>query len=472
MATTPNADPPRIDSDAELVNAIQQWANYRHLSRPDHLGDTAVRLWRIAQFCGDAEPDPRTGLDGDTARQLHRLGADVIAEFRHTQSREPSLQELLSWYGGRLDPLGYHLNNRTGTVEANHPAPEQTQLRIARSTTGPTSTTQPASTDPTTKRKRGESAGRNQLRGPGRRARPRPIQHRVLRRLRRRPETLRVPMGRDLIRRPTDHPPATPSEPGPAATMPPAEREGRQEPRVWFLSEQELAATQAKMTALNQRAARKGFTGNVELHAVAATRSHTPGIGAATVTVHGFEVTIKGEPPRYDGWQFVAAVDTLPVPAGTLKVQPIVIAADGTTRMISDSLYPGERRVHSLIRTESNRITQRLGDFDTADQAAAALLQASSPGIVVRYLPGAEQSLDPAAIRPGECDHCHTTRDRSSVLIVRNDDTDETKQVGRSCVKDFLGWSTLPVLIDPEQAERQFSTAAVSTAAAGTWPRC
>ena len=40
------------------------------------------------------------------------------------------------------------------------------------------------------------------------------------------------------------------------------------------------------------------------------------------------------------------------------------------------------------------------------------------------------------------------------MLIVRNEDTGETKQVGRSCVKDFLGWSTMPVLIDPEQAEQ------------------
>jgi hypothetical protein len=230
------------------------------------------------------------------------------------------------------------------------------------------------------------------------------------------------------------------------------------QPTVWFLSADELAATRTKLQALNQRAARKGFTGSIEVSATPATRSHTPGPGAAAVTVHGFDVTITGDPPHYQGWQFIAAVDTLPATAGELLVQPMIIGADDVgwpDTTPPSPLHPGERRGYSLTRTDPVGVSERLGDYDTVEQAEAARQQASRPGVVLRYLPGAEDgSLDHDSLRAGECDHCHTRRDRSSVLIVRHSDTGEIKQVGRSCVKDFLGWSTMPVLIDPEQADK------------------
>nr|NLI49103.1 hypothetical protein [Propionibacterium sp.] len=50
-------------------------------------------------------------------------------------------------------------------------------------------------------------------------------------------------------------------------------------------------------------------------------------------------------------------------------------------------------------------------------------------------------------VRPGECDHCHTHRPRRSTVLVAHDDTGQLLQVGRSCLKDFLGHNTLPVLL-------------------------
>ena len=85
-------------------------------------------------------------------------------------------------------------------------------------------------------------------------------------------------------------------------------------PREWFLTGAELDATRAKIAGLQRRAARKGFTGRLELHAEPATRSHTPAPGAPPVVTHGYTVTITGEPPAYAGWRFLAAVDTLPTP--------------------------------------------------------------------------------------------------------------------------------------------------------------
>lgn len=154
--------------------------------------------------------------------------------------------------------------------------------------------------------------------------------------------------------------------------------------RVWFLSADELSATRAKLARILVRAEKKGFTGRVALHAQPATRSHLPAPGAPPITLHGFEVTITGRPPSYGGWRFLAAVDNV---AG----QP-----------------------------------------------------------VLRYPPGAAETdlVANGSIRPGTCDHCHTTRPRTTTLLVRHETSGQVKQVGSGCLKDFLGWSTLPVFLD------------------------
>ena len=149
---------------------------------------------------------------------------------------------------------------------------------------------------------------------------------------------------------------------------------------AWFLNAEELAATRAKIAKLQQRAAKKGFTGAIDVAAVPATRSSTSA-GGLPVTVHGFDVTITGEPPRYAGWRFVAAVD----------------AVEG--------------------------------------------------GTILRYPPGATAEVPNDQLRAGECEHCHTTRARRSTVLVAHEESGQLLQVGRSCLKDFLGHSTLPVFL-------------------------
>lgn len=164
-------------------------------------------------------------------------------------------------------------------------------------------------------------------------------------------------------------------------------------PWVWFLSADDLAATRQKLATIAARAARKGFAGTIDLHAVSATRTHTPAPGAPPVTIHGFDVTITGEPPKFAGWRLLAAID-------------------------------------------------KVGD-----------------SAVLRYLPGVEQNIPNDTVRPGECDHCHTRRSRTKVLLVEHDTTGERKQVGSSCLKDFLGWSTLPVILTTDELRDQLTVA-------------
>ena len=168
---------------------------------------------------------------------------------------------------------------------------------------------------------------------------------------------------------------------------------------VWFLNSEELAATRAKITKLQQRATRKGFSGLIDVTAVPATRSSTSP-GGLPVTVHGFDVTITGEPPRYEGWRFVAAVD----------------AVEG--------------------------------------------------GTILRYPPGAPADVPNDQIRAGECDHCHTTRARRSTVLVAHEESGQLLQVGRSCLKDFLGHTTLPVFLTTDDVTNSLGGSLSGTPAA------
>jgi hypothetical protein len=110
--------------------------------------------------------------------------------------------------------------------------------------------------------------------------------------------------------------------------------EQRPKPPVWFLSAEELAATRAKLATITGRAARKGFTGSIDLVAVPATRTQ-PVPGGFPVTVHGFDVTISGQAPRYAGWRFVASVDAVDGGGTILRYPPGREAAVRNTDVVA-----------------------------------------------------------------------------------------------------------------------------------------
>jgi hypothetical protein len=62
-------------------------------------------------------------------------------------------------------------------------------------------------------------------------------------------------------------------------------------------------------------------------------------------------------------------------------------------------------------------------------------------GLIVRTAPGVH-SVDRDGLREGWCDHCQKNRMRRETFLVKNEETGEEKQIGRQCIKDFLGWDT------------------------------
>lgn len=155
----------------------------------------------------------------------------------------------------------------------------------------------------------------------------------------------------------------------------------------------EYAATVAKVAKINDRARKRGFTGRLEVHGDRKVVKNTgnpppyPNLPSnAEVVV--YEATIGGEAPRYEGWEFMAALDSL-------------TTNDGGTEW------------------------------------------------VVRCAPGVtDESVDRDMLRPGACDHCNTARaNRRKLYLVRSIETGEYRQVGATCIKDFLGWHAMPVFI-------------------------
>jgi len=81
-------------------------------------------------------------------------------------------------------------------------------------------------------------------------------------------------------------------------------------------------------------------------------------------------------------------------------------------------------------------------------------------GLVTRPYPGATK-VDRSKLRPEWCDHCQTSRYRTTTMVVRNVETGEQIQVGSSCIKDFTGWTAMPYMLssmskDMEEMEGGF----------------
>jgi len=63
----------------------------------------------------------------------------------------------------------------------------------------------------------------------------------------------------------------------------------------------------------------------------------------------------------------------------------------------------------------------------------------NGPMSVIRAVPGEEVPVQYRSADAWTCDHCHKRIQRRDTYLVRNVTTDEYKQVGSNCLKDFLG---------------------------------
>jgi hypothetical protein len=155
-------------------------------------------------------------------------------------------------------------------------------------------------------------------------------------------------------------------------------------PETFKVPEANLPLLKARIEKLNKRAAKLGCpaiaVNILSEHEVPRTKYNPVTCENEVVSYRKyFELTVTGAAPKINGWEFVAVI------------QP---------------------------------------SFDE---------EGKNLGNILRSVPGATSDV-PAEYRKAEskCDHCHTDRRRNETFILRSESGD-TKQVGRSCLRDFLG---------------------------------
>lgn len=109
---------------------------------------------------------------------------------------------------------------------------------------------------------------------------------------------------------------------------------------------------------------------------------------------------------------------------------------DGETR---DYIY---RMVDLVVTGEAPRV----GSYEFL-----ARVEFTEGGVLIQGRPGAQDVDAKYRHTDGHCDHCKVTRARGEVFVVRNLETGAQLQVGRSCLRDFLGVDS------PEKVAHRFS---------------
>lgn len=71
-------------------------------------------------------------------------------------------------------------------------------------------------------------------------------------------------------------------------------------------------------------------------------------------------------------------------------------------------------------------------------------------------MPGYEEIINADTYEPGVCHECRTSRKRNQVIIVQNAETGELRQVGGSCIKDYVGWKPTMARLDLLLGLREF----------------
>lgn len=78
-------------------------------------------------------------------------------------------------------------------------------------------------------------------------------------------------------------------------------------------------------------------------------------------------------------------------------------------------------------------------------------------GVVLTRGIGSAQEIKPSEVKVGYCEHCQTTRARKKYIFVKNA-IGEIKQVGSTCVKDFLGWEFAPTFLQDWAEFEQYAS--------------
>lgn len=125
-----------------------------------------------------------------------------------------------------------------------------------------------------------------------------------------------------------------------------------------------------------------------------------------------------------------------------LGMSPITLTEGKATTKLEDAFGTDEYGDRNMVKREVVRIEVTIhGDSPVINGwEFVALLQHEDGGTIIKAIPGLpEGMLKGYRNATTACDHCKTNRRRNDTFVVRNVETTALKQVGRNCLRDFLG---------------------------------
>lgn len=172
---------------------------------------------------------------------------------------------------------------------------------------------------------------------------------------------------------------------------------------------------------------------------------------------------VPGEDEFFNGFEPSEDDEIIPVPAGRLeaaqhelaklnrKAEKLgfsggafnVVGQRVDTQMWFDTNDPtGRLRTNSLVLVTGSAPKLAGWEFVATLEPVG-----DDSEVLVRSVPGASVPAQYREADPFHCDHCGYIRQRNETFVVYNEETGEYKQVGRNCLKDFVGGNLSPARI-------------------------
>lgn len=148
--------------------------------------------------------------------------------------------------------------------------------------------------------------------------------------------------------------------------------------------------------------------------------------------------------PSHSVKSFLGKLDSLARKAKKLGIGSVIYTHCQTL----SRLHPDHKRAKEgeVITLEAYTVTGEAPRLNGWEFVATLQHETTQDGKIINLIHSHTDHCLPVEYRtatPDDCDHCHTRRRRNDTFVVRHEDGTH-KQVGRQCLKDFLGYNKSP----------------------------
>lgn len=149
--------------------------------------------------------------------------------------------------------------------------------------------------------------------------------------------------------------------------------------------------------------------------------------------------TIETEIPTYNLDALESKLEQIAKRARKLGQSPLTMKVVGTE--VRDCTVGVDYLQRPIVAKVSYTRVEVTGEQPKiAGYTFAATVEHTDAGNIIKSVPGADVEAPASFRETGRiCEHCNKIRDRKDTYLLRNDETGDWKQVGKTCLQDYLG---------------------------------